>query len=301
MADEKAADKNEKPPIIKKIKKVQGGGHHGGAWKVAYADFVTAMMAFFLLLWLLSTSSKATLDGISEFFTPTIGITGAQGIGFKGGASASAQGTAQSNMSDPGVVTGTTPTGQVSDVADNQAASEAEEENNLFKQGGAEIQQAFSQDPQIASNFTVQSTPEGLKIDLMDSDKEAMFQPGSAQLTAYGQKVLARMSGIMKRMPNYISITGHTDGSPVESGGPGYSNWELSTDRANAARRFLVQSGMEAERPKRITGMGDKEMQFPSEPRNPRNRRITIVMLRGSHILLPEGDPNQPQDLMGGR
>ena len=290
MADDKKKD--DKRPIIKKIKKVQGGGHHGGAWKVAYADFVTAMMAFFLLLWLLATSSKATLDGIAEFFTPTIGITGSQGIGFKGGASATAQGTAKSTMSDPGVVTGANPSGAVSQAPDTQAPSEGEEEDNLFKQGGSQVQQAFSQEAEVkqyVDNISIEQTPEGLKIDIADSDKYSMFEPGSAKLTPDGEKILARMSGIIRRMPNYLSITGHTDGSPAESGRGDYSNWELSSDRANAARRFLIKSGMEAERPKKITGMGDKELLIPNEPRNPRNRRISIIMLRGSHILMPEG------------
>lgn len=300
MADAKKGDKDAKPPIIKKIKKVQGGGHHGGAWKVAYADFVTAMMAFFLLLWLLATSSKATLEGLAEFFTPTIGITGAQGIGFKGGASATAKGTAQSTMSDPGVVTGANPSGAVSQAPTTQATSEAEEEDNLFKEGGAQLQQAFNQDPQMQqymNNVSIEQTPEGLKIDLIDSDKYAMFETGSATLTEHGQKILSRMTGVIKRMPNFLSITGHTDGSPVESGNANYTSWELSTDRANAARRYLITSGLEAERPKRITGMGDKELLVPSEPRSPRNRRISIIMLRGSHILIPDVQEKAP-DLM---
>jgi chemotaxis protein MotB len=106
------------------------------------------------------------------------------------------------------------------------------------------------------------------------------------------------MTGIIKRMPNYMSITGHTDGSPAEAGSTSYTNWELSADRANAARRFLIKSGMEQERPKKITGMGDKELLLPSEPRSPRNRRISIVMLRGSHILIPDVELDKAPDLM---
>ena len=301
MAEAKKGDKDAKAPIIKKVKKVSGGGHHGGAWKVAYADFVTAMMAFFLLLWLLSTSSKATLDGIAEYFTPTIGITGAQGIGFKGGASAQASGTAQSNMSDPGVVTGSTPSGSVSRAPEAQAPTEGQEEDNLFKQGGAQIQQAFSQDSELTQyreNISIEQTPEGLKIDVMDSDKYGMFEPGSAKLTEHGQKILGKMAGLVGRMPNYVSITGHTDGSPIEAGNRDYTAWELSADRANAARRYLLQAGMVAERPKKITGMGDKELLLPSEPRNPRNRRISIIMLRGSHILIPDGMEHNPNEFV---
>ncbi len=282
--------KDGKPPIIKKIKKVQGGGHHGGAWKVAYADFVTAMMAFFLLLWLLSTSSKATLDGIAEFFTPTVGITGQTGsIKFV------------KKDGDPlTIMPGAPPPGQVSAPQDTTAPVE-DQEDMMFKEGGTQVEQAFQKDPEMQKyidNISVQVTPEGLKIDLIDSDKYPMFAPGSATLSEHGEKILARMTTVIKRMPNYMSLTGHTDGSPAEAGSTTYTNWELSADRANAARRFLVKSGMEQERPKKVTGMGDKELLLPSEPRSPRNRRISIVMLRGSHILIPDADANKAPDLM---
>jgi chemotaxis protein MotB len=300
MADAKKGGKDDKRPIIKKIKKVQGGGHHGGAWKVAYADFVTAMMAFFLLLWLLSTSSKATLEGIAEFFTPTIGVTGAQGIGFKGGASATI-GTAKSDTSTPSVIVGQNPSGSVSQAPETQAPTESDKEDNLFKQGADAIKQMVTQDPEMQQyneNITVEQTPEGLKVDLMDSDKYAIFQSATANLTQHGQKILARMTNIIKRMPNYVSITGHTDASPTEAGNADYSNWELSADRANSTRRFLLKSGMEPERPKKVVGMGDKELLLPSQPRNPKNRRVSLIMLKGSHILLPDDLKQAPQDLL---
>lgn len=291
MADAKKNGKDDKKPIIKKVKKVSGGGHHGGAWKVAYADFVTAMMAFFLLLWLLSTSSKATLEGIAEFFTPTIGIKNSQGIGFKGGLAPTEKGTAKGTLTQPGVVVGRSPSGMVAENPDAMSPSDARQEDNLFRQGASAMQQAFSQDPQMQQyidNISIEQTPEGLKIDLMDSDKYAMFAPQTALLTEHGKAVLAQINRIIDKMPNYMAITGHTDGSPVESGGRGYSNWELSSDRAQAARRYLMQVGMEPERPKKVVGMADKELLLPSEPRSPRNRRISIIMLRGSHILLPD-------------
>jgi chemotaxis protein MotB len=137
-------------------------------------------------------------------------------------------------------------------------------------------------------NINIQQTPEGLRIELMDSEKYPMFDAGSATLSEHGMTLLARMSSIIKRMPNYITITGHTDASPLETQREGYSSWELSSDRANAARRFLVRSGIEAERPKRVVGMADKELLVPKEPRNPRNRRLAILLMKGSHILIPE-------------
>lgn len=278
---------SDRPILIKKVKKVSGGGHHGGAWKVAYADFVTAMMAFFLLLWLLSTSSKAKLDGIAEFFTPTIGIVNKTG-------------KIKDTMKDGKpltIVPGNPDPGQINQPDETKSPVE-DQEDMMFKEGGAQLEQAFQQDEDLKDNISVQITPEGLKIDLIDSDKNAMFRQGSAELTPFGEKILSKMTGIIKRMPNLMSITGHTDGSPAEAGSAAYTNWELSSDRANAARRYMVGHGLEAERPRRITGMGDQELFMPSEPRNPRNRRMSIVMLRGTHMLIPEANPDKPQDLL---
>ena len=134
----KGKDDGKRPIIIKKVKKV-AGGHHGGAWKVAYADFVTAMMAFFLLLWLLSSSSKETLKGLSEYFTPTQGIKDSQGIGFDGGLSPDTEGTAKGQMSDPAIVSGYTPSGVISGEPDKKAKDESDKDDNLFKQSESAI------------------------------------------------------------------------------------------------------------------------------------------------------------------
>lgn len=282
-------DDGKRPIIIKKIKK-GGHGHHGGAWKVAYADFVTAMMAFFLLLWLLSTSSKAKLEGLAEFFTPTVGIKDGMGIGFKGGVADMEIGTAKSGSDAPMVVSGRTASGVVPDNPE-QSKSDSDQDANLFKQGQSAIEQTFAKDgalQQYRENINIKMTPEGLQIDIMDSDKFGMFEPGSAKLTTHGQTVMGRVAEILKKLPNFMSLTGHTDASPAETGRFDYTNWELSTDRAQAARRYMVQSGLEQERAKKITGMADKELMTPQEPRAAKNRRIAIVMLRGSHILIPD-------------
>lgn len=284
-------DDQKRPIIIKKIKK-GGHGHHGGAWKVAYADFVTAMMAFFLLLWLLSSTSKSRLEGLAEYFTPTTGIKDGMGIGFKGGLVQSEKGIAKSAQSQVGIVTGRTPSGTVAENPDNQAKAESDQDANLFKEGSTSIEQAFSQDQSVSQykdNVAVRQTPEGLQIDIIDSDKYSMFNPSATVLTEHGKTILTRITAILRKMPNYLAVTGHTDASPAEAGKADYTNWELSADRAQVARRFMVQSGMEPERPKRVTGMADKELVTPQEPRGPRNRRISILMLRGSHILIPDG------------
>ncbi len=286
-----ASKDDKRPIIIKKIKK-GGHGHHGGAWKVAYADFVTAMMAFFLLLWLLSSASKETLQGLSEYFTPTQGLKDSQGIGFDGGATPNTKGTAKGEMSNPAITSGQTPSGIIPENPENTAASDANQDDNLFKEGASSIEQAFSKEEalkQYLENISVKQTPEGLRIDITDSDKFAMFERGSARLTVHGETILHKMSELLKKMPNFMAISGHTDASPLETGTPEYSNWELSADRAQTARRFLVKSGIEQERPKRITGMADKELFMPTEPRSPKNRRISLLMLRGSHILIPDG------------
>ncbi len=286
----KGKDDGKRPIIIKKVKKV-AGGHHGGAWKVAYADFVTAMMAFFLLLWLLSSASKETLKGLSEYFTPTQGIKDSQGIGFDGGLSPNTEGTAKGQMSDPAIVTGYTPSGTVAGNPENQAKDESDKDDNLFKQSESAIEQAIAQEASMqkyADNISVTQTPEGLRIDVTDNAKYAMFEKSTATLTEHGRTILTRMGELIRKMPNYMSIAGHTDASPAETGRADYTNWELSADRAQAARRFLTKAGLEAERAKKVIGVADKELFTPDEPRGPKNRRISLVMLRGSHILIPD-------------
>lgn len=283
------ADPNKRPIIIKKIKKT-GGGHHGGAWKVAYADFVTAMMAFFLLLWLLASSSKATLEGIAEYFTPTTGIKDSQGIGFKGGLSDAISGTARSNMAMPGVVVGRAPSGAVADNPERPSPTDSNMDDNLFAKGASALTQSIHEEQALQAyqaNIGVEQTSEGLRVTISDSDKYPMFEPGKPQLSAHGEAVLGAMAALLERMPNYMTIIGHTDASPIEAGTKDYSAWELSSDRAQAARRYLVRAGLGADRFKRVIGMADRELLVPSEPRSPRNRRIALIMLRG-HMLIPD-------------
>jgi len=270
-----------KRPIIKKVKKGGGHGHHGGAWKVAYADFVTAMMAFFLLLWLLSSAPKKTLDGIAEYFTPTVGIKDSVGIGIEG------KGKGTNPSTTPGVVIGQNPAGQAPDSPEKVAPVDASEDGQMFDQGKNELNKAFESDPNLrefADNILVEQSPEGLKIEIMDSDKYPLYERGNNNLTVFGQKILAKMESVIVKMPNYISITGHTDAGSETGGRADYTPWELSTDRAHAARRYLLKVGMEPSRTKKIVGMADTELLDPNDPRSPKNRRITIILLRDSHM-----------------
>lgn len=293
-------DPEKRPIIIKKIKK-GGHGHHGGAWKVAYADFVTAMMAFFLLLWLLSSSSKATLNGIAEYFTPTVGIKDAAGIGFDGGISPNVKGKQKNEKTTPGVVTGQSPTGQAPESPETPAPVEATEDGFLFDKAKEEIKQAFESDPNLrefSDNILVEQTPEGLKIEMVDTDKYPMFTPGTAELTDAGRAILTRMVKVIEKAPNFISLTGHTDASGSAAGNINYSNWELSADRANASRRFMQKVGLDPERAKKVVGMADKELIDEKDPRAAKNRRIAVILLRGSHMNLPDSQRAAARDLL---
>lgn len=302
--------------IIKKIKKVSGGGHHGGAWKVAYADFVTAMMAFFLLMWLINVTTPAQKMGLAEFFTPTMGIKDNMGIGFKGGKSPSPDiGRANSDLNAVGLVTGQIKQGPVpvapdvsvpakpeenaeSTSTDRKASQDATDstdgvDSDEFRQQQEEIKQSLENDPSLQTyknNIVVRDTPEGLKIDMVDDPRQAMFVPGGAVLTEQGKKILDSMANIISKTPNHIIITGHTEFSGA-SADPNYTNWELSADRANAARRALFTTQLEGERVAKVMGLADRELLLADEPNNPRNRRITIVLQRGSYYRDPKAAP----------
>lgn len=269
--------------VIKKIKK-GGHGHHGGAWKVAYADFVTAMMAFFLLLWLLASTSEGQKKGIADYFTPTVGLKDEMGIGFEGGISPLEEGTNKSELMPPGLIPGQVEQGPTPE-APKESMIESDNEGKLFEKAEQEMRQAMESDPNLrefTENIRMEQTPEGLKLEMLDDDKHPMFLPGSVHLSDFGQKILTAMTPLIKKMPNLISITGHTDSSPL--GKLGYTNWELSSDRANTARRFLVGQGLHERRIGKIVGRADMELKLPEIPSSPRNRRIEIILLKGAHM-----------------
>ncbi|MEQ1790069.1 MAG: flagellar motor protein MotB, partial [Rickettsiales bacterium] len=284
--------------VIKRIKKV-AGGHHGGAWKVAYADFVTAMMAFFLLLWLLSSTTTTQKMGLAEYFTPTIGIKDSMGIGVKGGLHASEEGKSKNDLVAVGLVMGQVKQGDVvgppnptkgesdpdAEATSNEKVAESTEDSEQMQATAEEIKQALEQEELVdyKNNVILQDTPEGLKIDMIDDAKKPMFIPGGAVLTEMGKKVLDNMARMVAKTPNNIAIKGHTD-SPSSISNPQYSIWELSADRANSARRMLATTQLEPERVVKVMAMADKELLVPQEPSSPRNRRITIVILRGSYF-----------------
>lgn len=288
-----AEKKDEKAPIIV-IKKVikGGGGHHGGAWKVAYADFVTAMMAFFLLMWLLNATTEEQRRGISEYFDPTpmevsSSTSGAGGV--MGGLTVSEVG-ARATDTQPIVHNENTPSPNVKSQVDPEQLSKEQLQAELQKREDAEFENVKEQIEQaiqnsdlkdLAKNLIVDMTPEGLRIQIVDRDGESMFPSGSAQPFEKTVKLLGIVSEIIKKMPNQISIRGHTDSTPY-SKGANYTNWELSADRANASRRVLLTDGIEAKKISNVVGKADTEHLKTDAPKDPQNRRISIILLRDS-------------------
>ena len=318
MAEDESG--GEQPIIIKKIKK--GGGHHGGAWKVAYADFVTAMMAFFLLLWLLNVTTEEQKNAISNFFDPTHpkvseAQSGAGGV--MGGTSMSVDGamvsTAESIAQPPPGSTQTnamnaakaTNTGKGESLTPSQAQSSAVEqakeelrqaEEEALKEVQDAIEQAIQENPDLqnlAENLIVDMTPEGLRIQVVDAEGNSMFASGSARMYQKTEKLMTQVAEIIKGVPNEVSIRGHTDSIPYGAGAD-YTNWDLSTDRANSSRRVMEQGGLPAERINNVVGKADTEHLLPDEPQSARNRRISIVLLR-EELTDPEAYEKRANEL----
>lgn len=351
--------------IIKKRKKGDAG-HHGGAWKVAYADFVTAMMAFFLLLWLLSVTTAEQKRGIADYFAPVSVSRSTSGSGgLLGGQAITAPGAMVSptspitpdlpvqgppglasemkdEASDPAEPTfpeqkpGETKEeylarltqtvlkqqpgetrqefqeriqgaglekllaeaegrkGGVSEAAVQQYL--AEREGRQFQETADQIRQAIQAIPELqplAQQVMLDQTPDGLRIQIVDQEKQAMFPGGSSQLYPQSKQILGQIAKAVARLPNKVSISGHTDANPF-SRGDVRDNWELSSDRANAARRALVQGGLAENRILNVQGRADRDLLLPNEPASARNRRISIVVLRESRPPVATAAPAAP-------
>ena len=291
--------------VIKKIKK-SGHAAHGGAWKIAYADFVTAMMAFFLLLWLLSSASQEQLEGISDYFAPTTASVSQSGSGaILGGTTIAVDGALQDTVSRPQVTMDLPPPKAGSGgeamqdtpvTASQQAAQDKKNaEDKQMKDAQDALKQAMQALPdfkKLAKSLIVEDIPEGLRIQIVDQDGLAMFQSGHAMLFDHTKKVIALVVDVISKMPQNISITGHTDAVPMS--GSDYTNWELSSDRANAARRFMVQSGIPKNRIASVVGKAATQLLLTDDPTNARNRRLSIVLLRGTGAPVELNTPKQP-------
>jgi len=292
-----ASATNQRPIIIKRIKRGGGHGHHGGAWKVAYADFVTAMMAFFLLMWLINTTSPEQRRGIAEFFAPASVSrvsSGAGGLlegtsfaedGVRHGHSApvvqSSEPQYTSNNHEADHTADAVESSQQSPNEDSLARARTLRESAEFTRAEIAIRQAMMDMPDIAElsrNVIIEQTPEGLKIQIVDQEGRSMFSPGQAAPNERARRLLVAISSVIEQLPNRVTISGHTDGSPPA--GRFTSNFDLSAARANEARRILAGQGVEASRIYEVAGRADSEPLFTDDPTLPGNRRIAITLLR---------------------
>ncbi|MEI6557479.1 MAG: flagellar motor protein MotB [Rhodospirillaceae bacterium] len=403
-----AKGSGDKAPIIIKKKKGGHGGHHGGAWKVAYADFVTAMMAFFLLLWLLNVVTSDQKRGISDYFAPSSvsressgsgGVLGGQSLTVKGALMspsspleadtpgvgppgfASEEGENAENAGDdsgkhddksnksksaadtdinkkpgesdkqyaerlnqaaeklglPGKAVaerledflrrlyesspsylhqrndenrseyqkrmdqvahdfnmpGQKPGESLSDFAKRvldaaEKLQKVQEEAKQFQQTASDIRQAIQSIPELqemAKNLVIDTTPDGLRIQIIDQDQTTMFAPGSNQMSPQARELMALLAKAIGRLPNKLSVSGHTDSSPFSRGGR--DNWDLSSERANASRRALIAAGIDESRIINVVGRADRELLIPDDPKSPKNRRIGIVLLREAAAAAP--------------
>ncbi len=274
------ADEDQRPIVIKKIKK--GGGHHGGAWKIAYADFVTAMMAFFLLMWLLGSTSKGNLKGISDYFATPLKVAMAGGSG-SGDSSSVIKGGGKDLTRVDGQVKKAEE--DLKDKSFNLTAAKKELERlELMKLKAlkARIEAAIENNPmlrQFKKQLLIDITSEGLRIQIVDEQNRPMFALARAELQPYTREILHEIGRMLNEVDNRVSISGHTDATPYASGEKGYSNWELSADRANASRRELIVGGMDETKIVRVVGLSSAVLFDKQDPFNPVNRRISLIVM----------------------
>ncbi len=263
--------KNHAPIVVRKKRKAKHGGHHGGSWKIAYADFMTAMMAFFLVMWLLSTSTPEAREQIAEYFKMPLSVALSKGD--------------KSSLSDSVIPGGgddmTKQEGEVSrPLPDHRERASNKTDQNLqaLRQ---KLQSLIQQDPRLSnyrSNLQLSLSENGLLVQITDSRDRPMFKVGSREPEPYMRAILEALAPALNELPNRITLTGHSDSQPYAGGDAAYSNWELSADRANASRRALIHGGLSASKFLRIVGMADSISIDSSGHDNPLNRRITILV-----------------------
>jgi chemotaxis protein MotB len=278
-----ASDAKKLQPII--VKKVKKSGHaaHGGAWKIAYADFVTAMMAFFLLMWLLGSTTEGDRKGLADFFSAPlkVALTGGSGTG---------QSTSiiTGGGTDLTKIAGQAKAGDAADPIQKKRALElmraevAKQDAKRMAALSAKISAAISNNPKLAqfnSQIRLETTPDGLQIQIIDDQKRPMFDSGSAVVKPYMKDILREIGAALIDVENKISLDGHTDQAPYGKGERGYSNWELSADRANASRRELVAAGLPDDKVARVVGLASSVLLEPENPLSPANRRISIIIM----------------------
>jgi len=285
---------SDRPILIKKVKKVSGGGHHGGAWKVAYADFVTAMMAFFLLMWLINTTDPEQKKGIADYFAPaSVSETTSGSGGILGGTALGDDGPKSSGSQS--VLEQLAPEAPPGSSADLSSASEAALQAEIQKREAAEfasaaesLRQAMQSMPELAElskQLIVDQTPEGLRIQLVDQEGRSMFDNNSARPNARAQVLLRAVAKVINQLPNRISITGHTSATAGSNRASAPADWALSSERANGSRLVLQNAGVDPDRVYSVAGKAGSDPLYPDDPSLAGNRRIAIVLLREAPVL----------------
>ena len=293
----------EQPIVVKKIKKGGGDGHHGGAWKVAYADFVTAMMAFFLLMWLINTTSPEQKRGIADYFAPaSVSETTSGSGGILGGTALGSDGSKSQGSSS--IIQDLAPDSKNPNNGKNKDASKANAESAntealrkelekreaaAFQSAAQSLRQALQDMPELAElskNIIIDQTPEGLRIQLVDQEGRSMFDEGSTKPNARATLLLRAVAKVINQLPNRISIYGHTSAST--GGRKSDGDWTLSSGRAEASRKVLQGAGVDPDRVYQVSGKAASEPLYPDDPTLPGNRRIAIVLLREAPVLPPD-------------
>lgn len=308
------AGKEEQPIIVVK-KKITAGGHHGGAWKVAYADFVTAMMAFFMVMWLTATMPQEQLGGIANYFKNPSVIEGRSAAMAPGAVGPGGAGDAPVQIFDAtkpqepakGEIEGRED-GRPTPMSDEEIEAQAREiEKRRLEELMQELKEAIENSASLRAfkeQLLLDITPEGLRIQIVDRQNRPMFDSGSFRLQSYTIAILNELAPYLGSVPNRLSITGHTDITPFAGGDTGYTNWELSADRANAARRALISGGLSPDKIARVVGTASTVLFDQDNPTNPINRRISIIVMNkaaedaalgraeeGETGTMPEGAP----------
>ena len=278
-----AGDAKKLQPII--IKKVKKGGHaaHGGAWKIAYADFVTAMMAFFLLMWLLGSTTEGDKKGIADYFASPLKVAllgGGSGSGdsshvVKGGGQDLSRSNGQVRRGD---VEAQRSTINLHVLKEQQKKAEITRLEQLKEQIENDLRNN-AKFAQFSSQIKLDMTKDGLRIQIVDEHQRPMFDVGSAAVKPYMRELLRAIGGILTEVPNRLTLEGHTDATPFGNNDRGYSNWELSSDRANASRRELMAGGLEENRVVRVQGLASSSPFIADDPLDPQNRRISIIVM----------------------
>ena len=301
-----AGDAKRLQPII--VKKIKKGSHaaHGGAWKIAYADFVTAMMAFFLLMWLLGSTSEGDKKGIADYFQSPLKVALLNGGSGSGDSSSLLKGggqdlTRSSGQVKRGDVTAPRNTINLQALRQEQRAAEAAQMQALSQQMAAEFKNNEKL-AKYASQIKLDMTRDGLRIQIVDAMARPMFDSGSALVKPGLRELLRVIGGVLAEVPNRLTVEGHTDALPFAGGDRGYSNWELSADRANASRRELVAGGLTEQRVLRVIGLASSQPFDHQNPNEPQSRRIAIIVMnrdaeeRFYRPVAERLDPAAPED-----